>query len=184
MRKQGVNLLILLVGLLVLALGSAQAATVAKGDKLGDVEFPAPLSADDAQALGVEADKPFKLSQLGSPFVLVELFATGCPHCVHHAPIMNQVYGMIKKNANLAGKVKVLGLAAGDSANNTMSWKKHFKVPFALVPDPDFKAYKAINPLGTPTTVVLNKSGEVLLVKEGAFDSAEGFIKELTAIVK
>lgn len=184
MRKQRLKLLILMVGFLVLALGSAQAATIAKGDKVGDVEFPAPLSAEDAKALGVEADKPFKLSQLGSPFVIVELFATSCPHCVHHAPTMNQVYGLIKKNANLAGKVKIFGLAAGDSANNTMSWKKHFKVPFALVPDPDFKAYKALNPLGTPTTVVLNKGGEVLLVKEGAFDSAEAFIKELAEIVK
>lgn len=184
MHTQGLRIFVLLVGLLTLTAFSAQAGVVAVGDKLGDLEFPAPQSADDAKALGVAADKPFKLSQLGVPFVLVELFATSCPHCVHHAPIMNQVYGLIKKDANLAGKVKVLGLAAGDTPNNVASWKKHFKVPFALVPDPEFKTYKAINPMGTPTTVLLNKNGDVLLAKAGAFDSAEAFLKELTALVK
>ncbi|MGQ9919750.1 MAG: TlpA family protein disulfide reductase [Desulfobacca sp.] len=184
MHKRGLALFFLVVGLLTLAILPAQAGVVAVGDKLGDVEFPAPLSADDAKALGLAADKPFKLSQLGTPYLLVELFATSCPHCVHHAPIMNQVYGLLQKDAKLAGKVKVLGLAAGDSPGNVASWKKLFKVPFALVPDPEFKTYKAINPLGTPTTVLLNKNGEVLLVKAGAFNSAEDFLKEVAALVK
>lgn len=184
MPKQALRILFLLVGLLILAALPAQAGVVAAGDKLGDLEFPAPQSADDAKLLGVPADKPFKLSQLGVPYVVVELFATSCPHCVHHAPVMNQLYGLIKKDANLAGKVKVFGLAAGDSLGNVASWKKHFKVPFALVPDPDFKTYKAINPMGTPTTVLLNKNGEVLLAKAGAFDSAVAFLKEITALMK
>jgi len=184
MYKQRLGIFVLLVGLLTLAALPAQAGVVAAGDKLGDLEFPAPLSADDAKALGVAADKPFKLSQLGTPYVLVELFATSCPHCVHHAPIMNQLYGLIKKDANLAGKVKVLGLAAGDSPTNAASWKKQFKVPFALVPDPEFKAYKAINPMGTPTTVLLNKNGNVLLAKAGAFTSPEAFLKEISALMK
>ncbi len=184
MHMQALKIVILSLALLAFAVASAQAAVVAAGDKLGDLEFPAPQSTDDAKALGVAADKPFKLSQLGVPFVLVEVFATSCPHCVHHAPVMNQLYGLIQKDAKLAGKVKVLGLAAGDNLNNVASWKKHFKVPFALIPDPDLKTYKAINPLGTPTTVLLNKNGDVLLAKAGAFDSADAFLKEITALMK
>ncbi len=184
MYRLGLGVFVLLLGLLTVAVLPAQAGVVATGDKLGDLEFPAPLSADDAKALGVAADKPFKLSQLGTPYVLVELFATSCPHCVHHAPIMNQLYGLLQKDANLAGKVKVTGLAAGDTPNNVASWKKQFKVPFALLPDPEFKTYKAINPMGTPTIILLNKNGEVLLAKAGAFTNPEAFLKEIAPLMK
>ncbi len=184
MHKHGIRLIMVFVGLLILAALPAQAAVVAAGDKLGDLEFPAPQSPDEAKLLGVPADKPFKLSQLGTPYVLVEIFATGCPHCFTHAPAVNQLYGLIKKNADLAGKVKLLGLAAGDNLGNVQAWKKQLKVPFALIPDPDFKTYKAINPMGTPTIVLLNKNGDVLLAKAGGFDNAEAFLKEMTAAMK
>ena len=41
-------------------------------------------------------------------------------------------------------------------------------MPFALVADPDCEIGSAFNISGTPTTVLVDKSGKVLLVEEGA----------------
>jgi peroxiredoxin len=132
--------------------------------------------------LGVPTGKPFKLSQVGAPYILVEVFATGCSHCYTHAPHMNTLYNLIDKDA--AGKVKVIGLASGDSPDNVASWKKQLKVPFALVADTDNKTTGKINIMGTPTTVLLNKNGDVLYAKPGAFQDANAFFNDLKAKMK
>lgn len=176
-----------LVGILILVMsfGALPAlGYVEAGNQLGDLEFQAPLNPESAKYLGVPADKPFTLSQLGAPFVLVEVFATGCSHCVHHAPVMNQLFGLIQKNPKTAGKVKVIGLGSTDSAANLMAWKNQFKVPFALVPDPNNKTTDKINIMGTPTTIFMDKSGKVLLAKPGAFPNPDDFLKELIALMK
>jgi peroxiredoxin len=171
---------ILLLGLAALpALGYVEA-----GNKLGDLEFPAPLSPEDAKYLGVAADKPFKLSQVGTPYVLVEVFATGCSHCFAHSPAMNTLFNLINKDPQTTGKVKVIGLASGDSKDNCMAWKKQCKVQFALVADTDNKTVSKINIMGTPTTLLLNKNGDVLYAKPGAFASPEAFLKELIGAMK
>jgi thiol-disulfide isomerase/thioredoxin len=182
MKKASLGLfgIVLLLSLAALpALGYVE-----KGNKLGDLEFPAPLAAEDASYLGVPADKPFKLSQLGVPYVLVEVFATGCSHCFAHAPHMNELFEKIKKDPETAGKVKVIGLASGDSKDNCAAWKKQCKVPFALVADTDSKTVDKINVMGTPTTVLLNKNGDVLYAKPGAFPDVDGFLKDLKAAMK
>lgn len=176
------------IGMFLLLLGLAAAPALAgyisAGDKLGDLAFPPPVNPDDAKLLGVPADQPFKLSQLGAPYILIESFSTGCPHCYTHAPSMNKLYGLITKNPKTADKIKVLGLAASDSPNNLVGWKKQLKVPFALVPDPDQATTKKLNIMGTPTTIFMNKNGDVLLAKAGAFENAEEFLKELIGLMK
>ena len=157
---------------------------VEKGNKLGDLQFPAPLGAEDAGYLGVPADKPFKLSQLGTPFVLVEVFATGCSHCFTHAPHMNELFNLLNKDPQTAGKVKMIGLASTDGPDNVASWKKQFKVPFALVADPDNKTTDKINIMGTPTFVLFNKSGDVVFAKPGASADVQAFLNELKAAMK
>ena len=157
---------------------------VEAGNKLGNLEFAAPLTSEDATYLGVPADKPFTLSQVANPYLLVEVFATGCSHCYAHAPQMNELYNKINNDPQTKGKLKVLGLASGDSKENCLAWKKQCKVPFALVPDPDSKTVEKINVMGTPTTVLLNKNGDVLYAKAGAFPDVDGFLKELIAAMK
>jgi thiol-disulfide isomerase/thioredoxin len=176
-----------LFGIMVLLMSLAALPAlgyVETGNKLGDLEFSAPLSPEEASYLGVPAGKPFKLSQVGAPYVLVEVFATGCSHCYSHAPAMNTLYDLINKDPKTAGKVKVIGLASGDNAANVTTWKKQLKVPFALIADTDNKTTTKINIMGTPTTILLNKNGDVLYAKPGAFPSPEAFMKDLTGAMK
>lgn len=178
-----VSLVLLSIALLLLAALPAL-GYVEKGNKLGDLQFPAPLGADDASYLGVPADKPFKLSQLGTPFVFVEVFATGCSHCFAHSPQMNELFEKMKKDPETAGKVKVVGLASGDSKENCQAWKTQCKVAFALVADTDNKTVEKLNIMGTPTFILLNKNGDVLYAKAGGFADVDSFLKELKAAMK
>lgn len=157
---------------------------VAAGDKLGDLEFPAPSGPEDATYLGVSPGQPFKLSQVKSPYVLMEVFGSWCPHCVSHAPAMNNLYNLINKDPKTAGKVKVIGLASNDSPDNVAAWKKQFKPQFALVPDPDNSTTKKTNIMGTPTFIFMDNKGNVLYAKAGGFESPEALVKELTAAMK
>lgn len=174
------GIMVLLVSVAALpALGYVEA-----GNKLGDLEFPAPMTPEDAKYLGVPADKPFKLSQVGAPYVLVEVFATSCSHCYTHAPHMNALYNLINKDSKTAGKVKVIGLASGDNPGNVTTWKKTLKVPFPLLADTDNKTTGKINIMGTPTNILMDKSGNVLFAKPGAFPDAEAFLKDLKGAIK
>jgi peroxiredoxin len=101
-----------------------------------------------------------------------------------HAPQMNKFFELVNKDPQASKKLKILGLAAGDTKDNCVAWKKQCKVPFAMVADPDRKVTDKLNIMGTPTTILLNKNGDVLHAKAGAFESPEAFLKELIGLMK
>ena len=56
-----------------------------------------------------------------------------------------------------------------------------YKVPFALVADPEWEIASALNITGTPTTVVVDKSGKVVVLHDGVFSDANKAFKQLKA---
>jgi peroxiredoxin len=154
------------------------------GQQVGAVKFKAPMSAEDAKYLGLEKAGEFTLKDIKAPFVLVEQFSTTCPHCMHQAPILNNLYALVQQDPKLKEKVKFLAVGQGDGPEKLMMWKAFHKVPFPLIPDPDSSFGKALNFSPYPVTVVLDKSGKILLAHVGAFDNAEEVLKEIKKIAK
>ena len=79
-----------LLGVMVLLMSVAALPAlgyVEAGNKLGDLEFSAPLSPEDATYLGVPADKPFKLSQVGAPYVWWKCLPPAAPIVTPMRPI-------------------------------------------------------------------------------------------------
>lgn len=169
---------------LVLLLSLPAQAQVKAGDSVGNLEFPAPLSGEDAKYLGVAPDKPFRLSDLNAPYLLLEAFATSCSHCFHQAPGLNKLFDLIQQDPKLAAKVRILGVGGGDNRFAIMMWKRQLQVPFPLLPDLDLKVINKLNILGTPTTILLDRQGKVLLAHAGVFEDVHGFFKEIQALVK
>ncbi len=182
LRRLGIGWLLLILGLSLLALPAG--AEVKPGDNLSGLSFPAPMSPEDAKYLGVAADKPFKLGDINAPYLLLEVFATSCSHCFQQAPGMNKIHELIQKDPKLAGKVRLLAVGAGDNQFAVMMWKRQLQIPFPIVPDTDLQVTNKINILGTPTTILLEKGGKVLLAHAGAFEDANAFFKELQALIK
>jgi hypothetical protein len=100
------------------------------------------------------------------------------------APVLNALYKKIQSDSTLKNKIKFLGAAQGQDANNARMWKVVQKVPFAIVPDTDSKLGKALNFSPYPVTVLLNKSGKVLWVHIGTFDSADEAFKGIKQAAK
>ena len=66
------------------------------GQVVGAVKFAKPMSEADAKTLGLAKVEPFTLKDIKSPYVFVEQFNTGCPHCVRQAPLVNALYNMVQ----------------------------------------------------------------------------------------
>ena len=143
------------------------------GNSIGNPSFSAPLTAEDATYLGLSGQSAFTLKDIKSPYVLVESFSTTCPHCMAQAPVLNALYSKVAGDPSLSSKIKFLSAAQGQDKSAAMMWKKFKQVPFPVVPDPDSKLGNAINFHPYPVTLLVDKSGKVVWVHVGSFESAD-----------
>ncbi len=154
------------------------------GTNLGNVAFSAPASAEGAKYLGLSGQAPFHLSDIKSPYVLVESFNTTCPHCMAQAPVLNSLFSKVQNDPNLKGKIKFVSAGQGNELNAVQMWQKFHKVPFAVVPDTDRKLSKAMNFGPYPVTMLVDKSGKVVWVEVGQFENADKAFSAIKNAVK
>ena len=100
------------------------------------------------------------------------------------APVLNALYKKIENDPQLKNKVKILAAVQGQDANNAKMWKTFHKVPFPVVPDTDSKLGKALNYSPYPVTVLLDKSGKLVWVHVGAFESVDEVFPKIKQAVK
>ena len=97
---------------------------------------------------------------------------------------MNRLYNLVAKS-DLKDKVKFLAVGEGDNGASLQRFRAAYKVPFPMVPDPDWDiGVDLFNISGTPTTVLVDKSGKVLLMEVGFFDNAGAMFKKIKAKLK
>jgi len=174
---------------LVFFLGAVSLAGAAEaepkvGQSVGIAKFKAPITEDGAKYLGLAKADAFTLADVKAPYVLVEQFNTSCPHCMAQAPVMNALFAKVQADAQLKDKLKFIGAGQGNEVPQLKLWQGFQKGPFALVPDPDNSFGKALNFTPYPVTVILDKTGKILFVHIGAFESADEVLAKIKAVVK
>jgi hypothetical protein len=97
---------------------------------------------------------------------------------------MNQLYNLVGQDAALKDKVKFMGLGQGNDANAVKMWKAFQKIPFPQIADPKSTFGDALNFHPYPVSVFLDKSGKVLWVHIGTFESADEALKGIKAVAK
>ena len=103
---------------------------------------------------------------------------------MEQAPVVNRLYNLVA-NSDLKDKVKFIAVGESDNESSLKRFKAAYKVPFPMVPDPDWAiGVDLFHISGTPTTVLVDKSGKVLLVEDGVFDSAGAVFKKIKAKIK
>jgi len=154
------------------------------GQTVPEVKFSGTVTPEGSTYLGLAKQGPFTLKDVKAPYVLVEQFSTSCPHCMAQSPVMNALFNMVQQDASLKSKIKFLGVGQGDDEMKMKMWKAFHKVPFPLVPDPTNSFGKAMNFTPYPVTVVMDKTGKILFVHIGAFESADEVLQKLKATLK
>ncbi|MFC1591490.1 peroxiredoxin family protein [Thermodesulfobacteriota bacterium] len=160
---------------------------IGKGDPVPRIAIDQKhLSSNDLGYLGISTTETifrfFKqndisLDNINGDVIVLEFLNTHCVTCQAQSHIMNQVYQIIAETGDLQKRIKLLGIAAGNSGNEVKRFRKRRKVPFPIMPDPDFEAYDAMGPPGgTPYTVLIRNRNNRLVVSyahRGLSDSTE-----------
>jgi peroxiredoxin len=173
-------LFILVSGLIPLGLAAA-AAPPAKGEPFPAITLPIPKDTDEKNYLGLTGSGTFKITQVKAQAVLIEIFSMYCPFCQKDAPGINELFQAIEKDPDLKGRIKILGIGAGNSAYEVGVFKKIYHVPFPLIPDERFALHKALGETRTPYFILVGISpggtGEVTYSELAGFKGVESFLE-------
>jgi len=149
------------------------------GQTFPDITFAGPVTDKEAKELGAGAGgKPFTLQQTKTQAVILVVFSMYCPFCQKEAPELNKMHTLIKSKG-LSGKIRLVGLGAGNSPFEVNVFREKFSTPFPLIPDQDFAAYKLLGQVGTPFYYVLKRQGDGFVIVDtqlGCVTSSEAFL--------
>ena len=184
MKKPGWIRVFLIVACTSIFLQSSGAFCAGPGEIESHVNFalPPPDSAQTQTYLGLDAMKPFKVSDIRAKIVVIELMSARCPHCQANAPIMNDIYKTIQADPGLAD-VKVIAIAIADDKTSVETFKKQFKTPFPILLDENREITRSMSIRGTPTTMVVStEDAKVLSTHAGEIPDADSFVKQVKFI--
>ncbi len=117
----------------------------------------------------------FELANVSTP-VLLEIFATWCPHCQRETVALNAV------TQKYAGKLAVVAVSgspyAGDgksaaSQDDVTAFGDQLKVRYPLAFDPDLKVAQQYIKAGFPTLVLIDKNKKVRWITDGETPEAD-----------
>jgi hypothetical protein len=154
------------------------------GQVVGAVKFAKPLTDAEVQYLGLAKAGEFTLKDVKAPYILIEQFNTSCPHCMHQAPGLNKLFNLVQQDSALKDKIKFMSVGQANDDSAVKMWKAFHKVPFPVLPDPNSALGKALNFTPYPVSMLVDKSGKILWVEIGAFESAEEVLPKIKAAAK
>lgn len=153
-----------------------------KGDSLAVFELQAPASEKDKSYLGIT--KPvFRISDISSKLLILEIIGVYCPVCYRQAPIFNNLFNRIEKSS-LKGKVKMLAVAAGGNLTEIQYLNEQKQYGFPVVPDPVYGVHKILGEPRTPFTLLVSPDGKVLYTHMGVIEDLDAFWKIITEMTR
>lgn len=164
----------------------AASAPPVEGAQLPDANLMVPDNPDDQRYLGLTGKGSFQIPQVKAKVVIIEIFSMYCPYCQREAPKINELYKAIENNEALRGKMKLIGIGAGNSAFEVEVFRDKYKVPFPLLPDEDFSLHKCFGETRTPYFIAIrindDGSHKVIYSKLGGIEEPKQFLKQMTQL--
>ena len=158
----------------------------AEGAQLPKADLPVPHDPSERLYLGLNGKGSFQIPEINARVVIIEIFSMYCPYCQREAPEVNKLYQAIESDQDLKGKIKIIGIGAGNSPFEVGVFRDKYKVPFPLFPDEDFSINKCFGETRTPYFVAIqiheDGSHKVIYSKLGGTQGAEPFLKLITQL--
>ena len=158
-----------------------------RGSLLPDCSFPAPKGKHDRKDrayLGIDSNEVFKIGQTAGDYTLLEIVGVYCPQCHSQAPVFNELFRRVENDARIKGKLKILAIAAGATAEEVEYMREVYKIPFPLLIDPKFNIHSLLGEPRTPFTMLVARSGEVLYAHSGGIEDLDHFMQSLRQLVQ
>jgi thiol-disulfide isomerase/thioredoxin len=159
-----------------------------EGGALPEFVLPVPEMSEHQNYLGLSGKSNFMIPQIKAKAVIIEIFSMYCPHCQREAPAVNELYRTIEKDADLKGKIKLIGIGAGNSGFEVDFFRKKYDIPFPLFSDGDFSIHKKTGEVRTPYFIVLkiNADGShtICYSKLGAVEKPGEFLDMIRGQIK
>jgi len=166
---------------LLITIASAEIASPQPGGCLPDFKLPIPENTADKEYLGLTTSGQFNIGQIKAQVIIIEILSMYCPYCQREAPEVNRVYEIIENNLNLKGRIKLIGIGAGNTPFEVQIYKEKYSVPFPVFSDEDFSLHKAFGEVRTPffigVTIKPDSTQQVFYAKLGGIEGAESFVK-------
>ena len=152
-----------------------------KGEPFPSIQLPIPKNPSEKAYLGLSGEGLFKIHHIKTKVLIVEIFSMYCPHCQKDAPRVNELYDRIEKNPDLQGKIKLIGIGAGNTPFEVEMFKKTYQIHFPLFPDRDYLLHKVFGEVRTPYFMVvkIKEEGttEIVHTQLGGYPGAESFLE-------
>jgi peroxiredoxin len=181
-RKAAILSLLMALWLVFSFCSILAAAPLQVGSQFGNLKFSKTISEADRTYLGLKKPGEFTLQDIPANYVLIEILNSNCPHCIEQAAALNRLYRLVE-GSELKDRLKFIGVVSNPEAA-VNKWRTAYKVPFALVPDPEWEMAGTLNITGTPTTVVVDKGGKVIILHDGPFSDADKAFNQLKSRLK
>jgi thiol-disulfide isomerase/thioredoxin len=164
----------------------AQTSQLSYSDKrmpLPAFELPLPPNQSERDYLGLSGKGKFKVGDIKSQIVIIDIFSFYCPICQVHAPLVHEVYEKIEARADLKDKIKMIGIAATNTAFEAQSFKETYNIPFPVFPDEEGEIALLLGIKYTPTFMGVKVDGkgaqEQFYILPGAFTNPTRFIEDV-----
>ncbi|MGQ9509432.1 MAG: peroxiredoxin family protein [Thermodesulfobacteriota bacterium] len=152
-----------------------------KGEPFPPISLPIPKNPSEKSYLGLSGDGLFKIPQIKTKVLIIEIFSMYCPHCQKDAPGVNELYDRIERNQDLKGKIKLIGIGVGNTPFEVEMFKKTYQIPFPLFSDRDYTLHKAFGEVRTPYFMIgkIKEDGtsEIVHTQLGGYLGAEAFLE-------
>jgi peroxiredoxin len=166
----------------------ARTRPVTAGEDFPDLVLNRNLSKADYRYLGVKKSKQetFNISEINADLILLEILSVYCPSCQHQAPIFVSLYNMIENDPRTRGRVKMIGIAAGNNEKEIETFKKRYHVPFPIVPDEKFEILDIIGSTRAPFNILIRKSRKEMVIAHahlGVISDPDPYFTDMNTIM-
>jgi peroxiredoxin len=158
----------------------AAESTPAKGATLPEITLPVPAGVSEKEYLGLTGKDSFRISQIKTDLVILEIFSMYCPYCQREAPNVNELYKLINKRPDLKDRIKIVGIGAGNTPFEVDFFRNQYNIQFPLFSDESFSVHKLLGEVRTPYFFVIKSntdgSNKVIYSKVGSIEDPDKFL--------
>jgi hypothetical protein len=154
------------------------------GESLPDLVLDAPGADPEKQYLGLSDGATFSLDDISGELLIIEIVGVYCPQCHIQFPRTKTLFNKIEADAQLAGKVKLLAIAAGANVTEIQFLVKQFGIPYPVIPDTRFEVHKLLGEPRTPFTIVLTPGKKVAQTHLGVIPDTNQFFNKIKTLIR